>query len=143
MIPLSTAMWDPKWFHEGKNQNHKFLDHNGVWNGFRANDLILPYDKFKSVQGSGCVCGTQCKMSPQDCLYMKTYYQHLLTINFDSMIKKYEQKIKELQKVHDFYEEPIIILIVHEAPSCRCSERNVLQKWFAENGVQLLEWRKS
>ena len=35
MIPVSTAMWDPKWFHNFKNQYHVFKDRNGVYNGLR------------------------------------------------------------------------------------------------------------
>ena len=40
MIPFSTAMWDPKWYHEGQNQNHIFIDKNGVINGLRADPLV-------------------------------------------------------------------------------------------------------
>ena len=31
MIPLSTAKWDPKWFHRNQGQNYQFKDKNGEW----------------------------------------------------------------------------------------------------------------
>ena len=30
MIPLSTALWDPKWFHKNKGHSFQFKDKNGV-----------------------------------------------------------------------------------------------------------------
>ena len=40
-IPLSTAIWDPKWFHQNKGQDFQFKDKNGVWNGLRA-EIFMP-----------------------------------------------------------------------------------------------------
>ena len=38
-VPVSTAVWDPKWFHDFKGQSHKFFDKRGVLNGLRAESL--------------------------------------------------------------------------------------------------------
>lgn len=38
MLPLSTAVSDPAWFHENLNNNHIFIDKRGIINGIR----ILP-----------------------------------------------------------------------------------------------------
>ena len=29
MIPVSTARWDPKWYHDGKGAEYNFIDKNG------------------------------------------------------------------------------------------------------------------
>ena len=33
MIPVSTALGDPKWYHQNKGQQFTFLDKNNVING--------------------------------------------------------------------------------------------------------------
>ena len=38
MLPLSTAVSDPSWYHENLNNNHIFIDKRGIINGIR----ILP-----------------------------------------------------------------------------------------------------
>ena len=41
-IPVSTAVWDPKWFHENTGNNkHIFIDKRGVVNGVRLLRLFL------------------------------------------------------------------------------------------------------
>ena len=37
LIPLSTAHWDPKWYHQKNNK--VFLDKRGVLNGLRIDEL--------------------------------------------------------------------------------------------------------
>ena len=40
-IPLSTAVYDPAWFHDGtRDQKHKFKDKRGVINGLRAEPFM-------------------------------------------------------------------------------------------------------
>ncbi len=39
MVPLSTAIWDPKWYHDGKDHAYTFIDKNGVINGIRCEAL--------------------------------------------------------------------------------------------------------
>ena len=43
MIPISTALYDPKWYYNG-HQGHFYKDHNGVYNGFVWNvfDRVEP-----------------------------------------------------------------------------------------------------
>ena len=40
ILPFSTALSDPKWFHEDKSNNHIFLDIHGVVNGLRCEPII-------------------------------------------------------------------------------------------------------
>lgn len=39
-VAFSTAMWDPKWFHDFKDRKYKFKDKRGIWNGLRATPLV-------------------------------------------------------------------------------------------------------
>ena len=39
MIPISTALSDPKWYHQNKGPQFTFLDKNNVINGLRCKEL--------------------------------------------------------------------------------------------------------
>lgn len=40
MISVSTAILDPKWYHDFKGCDHFFKDKNNVWNGIRSSYLF-------------------------------------------------------------------------------------------------------
>ena len=46
-----------------------------------------------------------------------------------------------IKSIEGFQEEPIIMLLVHEAPQNPCSERRVIQEWFADHGITVKEWQ--
>lgn len=141
MIPVSTAMWDPKWYHEFKEQKHIFKDKNGVYNGIRDNSLH-PGNWFSD----DCAGPERCALygtKPENCYFLKRYRQQLDEINFDKKIKSFELLAQKIQEKEKFKEEPIIVLIVHETPKSPCSERVVLQEWFKDNGYILEEFDKN
>lgn len=39
MIPVSTAAWDPAWFHINGEKDSVYKDKNGIYNGLRFNEL--------------------------------------------------------------------------------------------------------
>ena len=42
MIPVSTAMWDPKWFHDFTgDEDYIFKDKRGIYNGIRASIFLM------------------------------------------------------------------------------------------------------
>ena len=160
MLPVSTAMWDPKWFHHGRydqikftdpcgslisyDVKRKYIDKNGVINGVRMIDLIMPLYKWEELvkRNESCehcndwgITGT--------CPFMQEYAKYI------------REKNPDFQKFINFCEEYLyflnirlnlhldtIIFIVHEAPSKGCGERPEIQRWFAENGMELKEWSK-
>ena len=68
MIPISTALYDPKWYYNG-HQGHFYKDRNGVYNGLRADILNPP----KTIGGE---CGKDCgKQIP--CNFMLNYKKYL------------------------------------------------------------------
>lgn len=134
MIPISTAMWDPKWFHDFKNQDYVFKDKNGVYNGLR-------YESF--VPGLTCenLCrGTeQCHENPQTCLFLQNYFKQLQNLNFNLVIKELSDLANHIKEHEGFREEPIIVLMVYEKPEMECSERKMLQKWFLMHNYNIEE----
>lgn len=133
MIPISTAMWDPKWY----SNNAPYVDKNGVINGYRAPILNFPNDEWEKLQQQGAECRKNCPFSPP-CLFMTKYKEYLDTLNFEQFMNDLKIFGEQLGIL-----DPIFVLIVHEKPSCVCAERPVLQQWFKEHGIELKEWNKN
>lgn len=138
IIPLSTAIWDPKWFHQGKGQDFVYKDKNGVYNGLRAPPFA-----------PGPLCSDDCRgldncvtKDPYSCNFMKSYRKQLDKLDFDDIMKRFKRIANYVQGLEKFTEEPIIVLLVHEASRNPCSERRIIQEWFADHGIEVTEWAK-
>lgn len=157
LIPVSTAMYDPKWYHDDSYDKSKtFVDKRGVVNGLRCNRLTLPIYKWDALVETGHQCSRMCQFNPNECKFMKLYSQYLKTVDFEkvmSQLKTYRREVAEFfYKIEhpnfpfllkdeelDDYE---IVLIVHEKPDCKCAERPVLIEWFKQYDVDVQEWVK-
>ena len=138
MIPLSTAKFDPSWFHKDLGPNYQWKDKNGVWNGLRASEFA-----------PGAICEGLCygqaeclTHNPNSCLFLKAYRYQLDQLDYDNIIERCEKIANQIKQYENFQEEPIVILLVHEAPNNLCSERKVIQDWFASHGKIVKEWNK-
>lgn len=131
MIPISTALYDPKWYYN-EHQGHFYKDRNGVYNGLRADILNPP----KDICGE---CGKDCGQQIP-CNFMLNYKKYLNSLDFNDIIHRCENIGNKIKLLENFIEEPIIVLMVHEKTSCKCAERPVLQEWFKENNYELKEW---
>ena len=132
-IPISTAVWDPKWFHNFQGHDIIFKDKNNVLNGIRYQDLS-PVNIPQS-----CPCENK---DPNNCQFIKDYAEYLNTLNFDKVYSDLEfigNKAKEILK---FDEEPEICLMVYEKPDNPCSERKSLIEYFNKHGISITEWNK-
>ena len=133
MIPISTAVWDPKWFHNFQGHEIIFKDKNNVLNGIRYPDL-------SSANIAPC-CPCENK-DPSNCQFIKDYAEYLDTLDFDKVysdLKFIGNKGKEILK---FDEEPEICLMVYEKPDNPCSERKSLMEYFNKHGIPITEWNK-
>ena len=100
-IPISTAVWDPKWFHNFQGHDIIFKDKNNVLNGIRYPDL-------SPVNIAPC-CPCENK-DPTTCQFIKDYTEYLDTLNFDKVYSDLQfigNKAKEILK---FDEELLKIL---------------------------------
>lgn len=134
-IPFSTAIWDPKWFHNFQDQSHVWKDKNGVWNGIRL-EMLNP----KSCSApSCCPCSER---NYQSCEFLCGYRLGLSRIDFSSLISFVSSVAEFIKKEEGFSEEPEIILLVHESPENPCSERVPIQELFRVHGIEVYEWEK-
>lgn len=136
MIPLSTALGDPLWFHNNtKNKDIIFLDRNGVINGLRILPLVPDSTCSNLCKGrEGCK-----KLGSTQCDFLSNYHAQLSKINFAEFMKNLESHISTVCKLFKIDDEPIVVILVHEAMTNPCSERVIIQKWFAENGMCVTE----
>lgn len=132
MIPVSTAHWDPKFFHNFKSSQYIFRDKNNVWNGIRCSML--------EPQEGGCPCEIK---NPPECYFLKNYLKQLRTVDFNELLIFFQTVIDRAQQLYPFEGDPTIVLIVYETPDNPCSERVILKQWFQEHGYNLQEFKKS
>ena len=139
MIPLSTAVGDPIWFHNmTRDQTLKFKDKNGVWNGLRAEPFVPGANCEGTCRGPEW-CDT---MNPDRCAFLRRYLIQLNSLDYKEILARFERLGNLVKNREGFLEEPIAVLLVHEAPNNPCSERWALKKWFAQHGYDLKEWAK-
>ncbi len=132
MVPLSTAVWDPKWFHLHDTQDVTFIDAKGVYNGLRATPFVpddtCPHD-----------CSKECKQKPKGCTFLTAYRKQLDRLNFQEILQRFERLGNDIKRYEKFVDEPIMVLLFHEAYDNPCSERWVVLDWFRDNGYPITE----
>lgn len=125
-IPVSTAVWDPKWFHEFQDQSHLFLDKNGVVNGLRA-EFLAPGPTCENLCRGPDACLTK---DPETCPFLQHYTEQLKALPNEELRGWFRATAAAAKQQLQFSETPVIVLLVHEAPNTPCSERYALQKRF-------------
>lgn len=135
LIPLSTAIYDPKWFHANQSQAYQYEDGRGVINGIRA-EIFNPHNS--DCRGPEC-----CTQDPSlgRCSFLLKYKIQLNELDFQLVMQRFENLRQTLIQRKGF-NDVNFALLVHEAPYNPCSERVVIQEWFADNGIQVTEWSR-
>lgn len=133
MVPMSTALSDPDWYHEGQGNDHIFFDKRGILNGLRLKAIIYGAGKWDC----GCPCEEK---NPQTCQFLKDYRQRLSELDFKKIYKGIEMFAEQYKKEHEIEEEIIMTMIVYETPTNPCSERQPLIDYFKANGVEVEEF---
>ena len=136
MIPVSTAIWDPLWFHAfTKDYTYIFKDKRDILNGLRIEPIIE--QGRKSNHGPEvCPCETK---DFNTCSFLRQYRENLEKIDFDSMMTDMQNLANKYAKDNNIKEEIIIVLIVYETPTNLCSERKPLQDFFNSHGIECKE----
>lgn len=136
MLPVSTAIWDPQWFHDFTGDyDYIFKDKRGILNGIRIESII--------EQGRNSNHGPEvCPCEQKDftsCSFLRQYRENLEKINFDTLMADMQHLAAWYQKEENIQDEIIIVLIVYEVPTNPCSERQPLQDYFNSHGVECKE----
>ena len=121
LVGLNTTVWPPKYRPLG-------TDARGV--------TVLNCKPL--IPGRECeyLCRGKCDPPhPEDCAFLQTYKAQLDKINFDEFYAYMEQLSKK-------YNDADFAFIVFEPPIKSCSERDPIQKWIKEHGIEVREWQK-
>ena len=137
LVPVSTAMWDPKWYHDFKDQNYVFYDKRNIVNGIRSSTLLPSPEHLNIDMHDPDMCSGRdgCKYDPSNCKFLSSYYNYLCSLDFNEVIGRIEYYIH--QRINPNAD---ICLMVYEKYDNPCSERGPLVKWFSDHGIELLEW---
>lgn len=122
-VPISTACFDPRWFHDFKGLSHKFVDKRGVLNGLRA-ECLHPDSSCSDLCRGPETCASK---DPSRCEFLRRYSIQLSKISRDLYFKKLAALQKALQAKLSLPCLPDLIFLVHEPPYKACSERSALQ----------------
>lgn len=132
LVPLSTAVWPPKYFGTPETQSK---DARGVIIGLNIPPLI---------PGPACnnLCHGACNPPhPDDCAFLRVYYKQLRKINFNVFINKL-QAMSDKIAAGEGLDEVDFALMVFEKPDRLCSERTMIHRWFQEHNYEITEWTK-
>lgn len=123
LIPVSVCLRDPVWYRPPQGKEY-YIDKRGVVNGLRYEPLI--------VQKYGVhTCPCEHKDQAPFCSTMIEYENLLkLLVDKEKTLKAFEFCCNKLKKELNLKKEPIICIMVYEAPDNPCSERQALQKFF-------------
>lgn len=136
MVPVSTAIWDPSWFHNFTGDySHIFYDNRKILNGIRLESII---EQGRHSNHGPDIC--PCKHKKYNtCSFLSNYRKNLENIDFNEMYNdmlKFAENYKKEEKIN---EEIILVLIVYETPNNPCSERQPLIDYFNSHGVECKE----
>lgn len=130
LVPLSTAVWDPRWYFHNEKQGYVWKDARGVLNGLRATPFV-PNDSCNGLCRGPESCISK---DSNTCKFLQIYLAQLRQLDFNSIIQRFYNLGERIGNNPDF------ALIFHEAPSNPCSERWMVQQWFKENNWEINEW---
>lgn len=139
-IPLSTAAWEPRWFHQGEIR--EFVDKRGVYCGLRAEPFLITKQTAAKIKCYAETCAHDCKFYSKapNCGFMRAFREQLATLP-KQVVVDYFNKIGEYVRDKTHFEgEPTIVLLVYEKPEVLCAERPVIVEWFRNNQLQIEEY---
>ena len=134
MIPFSTAIYDPQWFHKSRGNSYNFVDRNGVINGLRVK-YLRPSEHSEGTCHGIDECPTK---NPNECLFLQEY-EHQIDNSIDSLMRYLQEYVPAIQMKLGFSEEPLVVFIVHEAPTNACSERCKILSVMRKHGYDVDE----
>lgn len=127
-IPISTAVWQPKFFKLG-------IDSNEVMLGITERELS-PY---KVDMSDGCIKNCPHRESVPNCPFLTKYRNYLDTVDFNYILSEFNRVAEEVRMITHYDGEPKIVLLVYEAIQNPCSERQPLKDLFKKHGLELID----
>lgn len=137
-IPISTACYDPKWFHNNSPYNDIFIDKRGVINGIRMECMHPDKSCASLCRGKDCIYAPNFR--PDICSFLKEYRKQIFSLNINAIIENLRD-INDMifDSAYDIGKITEFVFLVHETPANPCSERTVIQDFFNSHGIECHE----
>jgi hypothetical protein len=136
-IPISVMNFDPRWYHNGMmTQEEQFIDSRGIYNGLRCDPLIPSEDWLYT-----CMSPKWCKETPQTCQFCKLYYNQLSALNFNELMFRFSNLAENMKQLLMLQRHPRICLMFSESQYRPCGQKYIIEKWFHENGKEILNYK--
>ena len=135
MVPISTAISDPKWFHGNKGANYKFIDNKGVLNGVRCKNLA-PNSSCSTL----CAGRTNCVHVPSNCEFLQRYkaqLEHIPTHEFRDYCERVAKSCASVLNIP--VDNVVLVFMVYEKYDNPCSERSYLLEFLNRCGYDASE----
>lgn len=129
LIPVSTAVYDPKWY---SNNGTPFLDKRGVVNGLRYEPLN------PSKLDDSIICNSDCDKNYKECKFLSEYSKYLDTLDFNKIYSTLQDLASCFEDNDD--KDIDVCLMVYETPDNPCSERVPLINYFKKHGIEVKEF---
>lgn len=132
-IPISTAVWQPKFWKYGIDKNNIFL---GI-----CEKELSPY---KIDVEDEVLCCKDCprRVELPNCEFLRRYRAHLDTVDINYILSEFERVADDVRKITHYVGEPNIVLLVYEAEDNPCSERRPLIDWFKSHNIEVNNWKR-
>lgn len=135
MIPFSTALGEPTWYHDNKDRSYCFVDKNGVYNG-----LVAKPFQFDETLLTDVPCSKNCEYKPPNCPFMLAYRKSIERTDFNDILTYLINEVNKVREITNFKGRAAVILLVYEKPEIQCAERPVIQQYFKDHGYEVKEW---
>ena len=127
LIALNTTVWPPKYVKIGSKD--------------ARNVILIDCPPLKpGVECEGLCRGACNPKHPNNCEFLKVYYEQLKRIDFKEFMAHLEKIGKNVEEKENLTDIDFAF-IVFESPRNPCSERYPIQQWVRDNGVEIEEWR--
>lgn len=135
MLPMSTAMFPPKWFVEPKPEywrNSSYYNGHRIYTDGKGRINGMVFDEL--VPKSACECPCSLRM-PANCAFLRTYRRQLDAIDVEAFKAKCKAVAEQFNKN--------ICILFFEKPDNACSERVVFKQWCKDNCIEVEEFDKN
>lgn len=117
-IPVSIASLDPPWFHFGGELGRPaWIDPAGRMFGSRLESLV----PVKTCPG--ILAPLSCSFDPASCGFLRDYAEQLEKLDLEAACLELAEICFSAAEALQLSRKPEAVLLVHEAPSCPCSQR--------------------
>lgn len=137
-IPISTCNSDPKFYHsDSYDKSRCFVNKDGILLGIREESFLMPSGTWETLPEN---CENCDHSKSPNCYFLKAYRDHLNNIDFNWLLAEFNRVAEDVRKVTRYNGEPKIVLLVWEAETNPCSERQPLIDLFKCHGIDLINW---